>query len=210
MKVPCATRAGPVDLADVDQVAETVFSAEMVASGLASIFRYGGYAGRPWSVAAHSVIVSRLCETPAAQAWGLLHDAHEIILGDTTTPAARLVEHIVGDNGFGERRHQAAWVLDQAVAIRWGLADTLSPHVLAEVRRADVLAGIAERLLQFAEPIVSNEEAAEGREALYLIHNSGLRWTYEGAFDAKGAWLREAHTLAHLGALTLPGPRRAR
>jgi hypothetical protein len=54
--------------------------------------RYVGHTHEPWSVAAHSVAVARTIEAvtgdAAAAAAGLLHDAHEAVIGDIPTPAA--------------------------------------------------------------------------------------------------------------------------
>lgn len=58
-----------------------------IAHSLARISRYAGCtSGHPYSVAQHSVLVSRLCPDPR---WGLLHDGHEMIMQDVSSPLKR-------------------------------------------------------------------------------------------------------------------------
>lgn len=71
---PTAMAAADIDIRDI-------------AHALAMKCRYSGHCPGFYSVAQHSVIVSRLCEkNPLA---GLLHDAHEAYLADIATPVKR-------------------------------------------------------------------------------------------------------------------------
>jgi hypothetical protein len=87
---------------------------EDVAHGLAHQCRFGGHASRFYSVAEHSVHVSRLC-LPEDALWGLLHDASEAYLDDPPRPLKQLPEFAVYREA--ERR------LQRAVAVRFGLSE---------------------------------------------------------------------------------------
>lgn len=56
-----------------------------IAHGLANICRYNGQVKEFFSVAQHSIFVSKLVK-PKNALWGLLHDASEAYLGDLTYP----------------------------------------------------------------------------------------------------------------------------
>ncbi len=57
-----------------------------IAHALALTNRFTGHTPMPYSVAQHSVYVSRHCDTKDAL-WGLLHDAPEAYLADLSRPA---------------------------------------------------------------------------------------------------------------------------
>ena len=74
-----------------------------IAASLSRICRYTGQLPNPdihYSVAQHSVLVSRLCP-PALAVWGLMHDSAEAYIGDVSSPLKsllqdyRLIEHKV-------------------------------------------------------------------------------------------------------------------
>lgn len=75
------TRSGVLCLPDN----ATAPSLEDLALGLAAQPRFSGQALRPWNVAQHSLVVSKLMEAldPSLVFDALLHDAAEAILGDT-------------------------------------------------------------------------------------------------------------------------------
>ena len=64
---------------------------EDVAHHLACVARFTGATPAPYSVAQHSVLVSRKCEgwQPGTGLWGLLHDAGEAYLGELIRPIKR-------------------------------------------------------------------------------------------------------------------------
>lgn len=84
---------------------------EDIAAALAWLTRWAGQAGA-YSVAQHSVLVSRTCAPDAAR-WGLLHDGAEAYLGDVPAPVKAL-PHLAG-----YRTLEAMW--QRTVYHRFGL-----------------------------------------------------------------------------------------
>ena len=101
-----------------------------IAHALAQICRFTGHTRRFYSVAQHSVLVSRIVPPEHALA-GLIHDAHEAYVGDVATP---LKDHLPGYREVEAR----AW---SAVATRFGLNPVLPPCV----KQADIIALATER-----------------------------------------------------------------
>lgn len=99
-----------------------------IAHGLAHLCRFDGQCEHFYSVAQHSVLVSRLCEMHAD--WALFHDAHEAYLGDVSSPLKALL-------GPEYRRLSEKW--DIAIAARFGLR-----RAMKSVKRADTIAMLAE------------------------------------------------------------------
>lgn len=85
-----------VDLFNPDP--ETILI-EDIAHALAHSCRYGGHSKDFYSVAQHSVFVSRLC-MPENALWGLLHDAAEAYLTDIPAP---LKQHLPDYRSFEHR-----------------------------------------------------------------------------------------------------------
>ena len=67
-----------------------------IAGGLAKINRFAGATRVPYSVAQHSVLVSKIVKRLGGglsdQLDGLLHDAHEIALSDIPSPVKQMVD----------------------------------------------------------------------------------------------------------------------
>lgn len=87
--------------AQIDLLAATskLIRVSDISEGLAKLNRWTGATSWPLSVAEHSVLVGAhmaKVQGPLAGLYGLLHDAHEYLIGDLTEPTARALEHVVG------------------------------------------------------------------------------------------------------------------
>lgn len=112
-----------------------------VAFHLAHINRYSGAAGR-YSVAQHSCLVADLMPRQW-RAYGLLHDAHEYVITDITTPVAEALQQITA--GPAQAIRELKWRIDQAIHAAAGLPWPIPLEVKNAVEQADVTALITER-----------------------------------------------------------------
>jgi uncharacterized protein len=95
-----------------------------IAHALSMLCRFTGHVREFYSVAEHSVRVSRLCD-PADALWGLLHDSSEAYLADMNSPLKRTPEM---SRYRTAERHVMAAVIE-----RFGLG----PHEPPSVKTAD-------------------------------------------------------------------------
>lgn len=103
-----------------------------IAHALSLLCRFGGHCSTFYSVAEHSVHVSRVVP-PADALWGLLHDASEAYIVDLPAPLKRLPE-------LGRAYREIEGRIQWAVCRRFGL----SPEEPASVRTADTAVLMAE------------------------------------------------------------------
>ena len=103
----------------VDPRPDEVFI-EDIAHGISLANRFAGQCRSAYSVAQHSVLVSRFCDQKDAL-WGLLHDASEAYIGDITRPLKR--SGLLGGYLDAESK------LMQAVTFRFGLQPQMPPSV---------------------------------------------------------------------------------
>jgi hypothetical protein len=106
------------------------FTIEDIAHGLANICRYSGQCSRFYSVAEHSLLVSRMTRGHELEA--LLHDAAEAFLGDITRPLKQLLPEY--------KRIEAE--VETAILSRFGIDGPLDPAV----KDADLRVLAAEQL----------------------------------------------------------------
>lgn len=138
-RIEAATLTGLVDL--LDPKPETITLAAM-AHGLGKLDRWAGALEVPFFVAQHSLLVDEifLRIAPGLSAWSLYalkHDAHEYLLGDIITPAAKLFAAY--DHGFARRLDGLKARLDRAIEARFGLPPAPMP-VHAAIAEADAIA----------------------------------------------------------------------
>lgn len=110
---------------------------EDIAHSLAHQCRFAGHTREFYSVAQHSVLVSRLC-SPANRLAGLLHDSTEAYTQDIIKPLKRQLA--------GYKELEDAWAVCIGLTFGVELLD-LAP----EIHRADLLALVAERRDLMAE-----------------------------------------------------------
>jgi len=97
-----------------------------IAHALSNVCRFAGHCSQFYSVAQHSVIVSKVVSKENAR-WGLLHDAAEAYIGDIARP----IKHIKGMTGYRKLEREILKV----VADRFGL----EPKIPNEVKEYDDL-----------------------------------------------------------------------
>lgn len=115
----------------LDPRAEEIFIDD-VAHSLSNLCRYNGHSSMFYSVAEHSVLVSRVLEGTGLELVGLLHDATEAYVADVPRPLKRMLV------GYADIE-DGVW---KAVAERFGLPAEMP----AEVHTADNAVLLAEKI----------------------------------------------------------------
>jgi len=117
-------------LIDLSQFSHEDVRLPDISHALSLLNRFTGHSKVPYSVAQHSVMVSRIC-LPEHAMWGLLHDASEAYLGDIATP----LKTMLPDYAVLEEKFQRA--IAKAFHLSWPIPE--------EVKRADKRALMAEK-----------------------------------------------------------------
>lgn len=116
---------------DLIEPSKNEFTVEDVAHALSNICRYCGHVSEFYSVAQHSVMVSKLVE-PQYALIGLLHDASEAFVGDVAKP----LKELLPDYKQVEAR------IEEFVLSRFGI----DPHnIPASIKTADIIALVTEQ-----------------------------------------------------------------
>jgi hypothetical protein len=115
---------------DLVNFSETDVRLADISHALSMINRFTGHTKYPYSVAQHSVLVSRLVDERFAL-WGLLHDASEAYLNDLSTP----LKSLCGEYMALEDHYM------RTIAKKFGLKWPM-PH---EVKEADLRVLMAEK-----------------------------------------------------------------
>lgn len=200
-----ATRSGQmIALADPqpDQI-----SAEDVAYHLSRVNRFAG--GVDYNVADHSLRVEAVMEGLGGNAvlrlYALLHDAHEMVYGDTPAPAKQAIICALHTHLHDSRAEaaftSAAAALDRAIFVRFGLLPTMPPSFAELVHQADrTLLATEKRDLNapwvaqdwgplprpLADRIVPR--SPEESRALFLQRITDLEGPARAELDARARW----------------------
>ncbi|PZO64583.1 MAG: hypothetical protein DI498_10870 [Paracoccus denitrificans] len=166
---------------------------------LARLNRFSGRTSETWSVAAHSVLVERLCP-PELGPWALLHDAHETFLGDVTSPAVDFIARVGRVPQLHDGIAMAKGRLDRAIGAAWGVAVR---SVNGSLRRADRIALQAEAIMFLdAQPVLFEPNDDEDIDrAITLLREMPLGRGWRTDCDL---WIARVEHYSHLGWMTPP------
>ena len=101
-----------------------------ISHALSLLNRFTGHSKAPYSVAQHSVLVSRLTHEDNAL-WGLLHDASEAYLGDVATPLKNMLP------GYRDLEERVQRTIARVFHLPWPMP--------ADVKTADLRALMGEK-----------------------------------------------------------------
>ena len=110
-----------------------------IAHALSNLCRFTGHVRSFYSVAQHSVLVSKVVEGTGLEMWGLLHDSAEAYLNDTARP----LKH---DPYFGQAirgaNNRAGKVIADVFGLDWPEPDRIkeADRILLATERRDLMA----------------------------------------------------------------------
>lgn len=162
-----------------------------IAHSLAQINRYTGHAARPNSVAEHSLLVAEIMERdlgvtdPEALLLGLLHDAHEIVTNDMSSPSKGYV--------LGWRPWEDEW--QAALHAVFGLRQAQFEYA-PTVKAADLIARATEQRDLFPPP--HERTAVPAATWTNLRSRDGMDWKdWRNAFIDRHDELQYARNMQH-------------
>lgn len=124
-------------LIDVLNVEAADISFLDIAHSLSNIQRFNGGATRSLSVARHSLNVSNIVledtGSRVSALYGLLHDAHEYITGDITTPIKAAIKKLSNGDPLGVLQNS----IDRAIFSAANLPDIMDARIHHAVKIAD-------------------------------------------------------------------------
>jgi len=154
------TRSGRVF--DLLEPTPAMIDFDEIAESLAKICRFGGHTALHWSVAQHSVLCAREA-SPRAAPYALLHDAHEAMIGDLTTPF----------------KNALFWVLAGLPATSTGMPATSTEVAAPDRDKAlDLLRDIRQRFASF-----------EHRHLAAIHSAAGLSWPAPRPIAEEVRWI---------------------
>lgn len=130
----------------VDPLRPREVSIEVIASALSKICRFGGHCNYFYSVAEHSIRCCDLAylmypDRPIFGRFALLHDIHEVFIGDVTRPMQQYLCRLYEEPHYGmfPVRHETFASLDQRVGRHVRKQFSLDGDLPDEVREIDDL-----------------------------------------------------------------------
>lgn len=182
---------------DLDDPRPEQLCLHSMAVALGRINRFGGHTKQPWSVLQHSYVVRNLTCCRAgyrdsdSELWALLHDAHEAMIGDITTPVTLALEEECPGAASAIRRLKEQ--LDRSIIRTLGLPDEFpDEQVRATIKENDLIALELERrrfLCESERPWSHVLPASFQDDGLFVIDPSPVDAT---------TWLHDIHCLAKI------------
>lgn len=174
-------------IANLRKLTSEDMTLEVIANSLSKINRFSGHTKRPYSVAAHSVLVSKLVP-PELALHGLLHDAAEAYVGDVTSPVKAWMRALDGTS-YDCVEAAVSCQLAAHYGLRW------DSRAIEIVHAADMRALILEQMaLQGVEP----REHVTADECSLVLR--AANWDHEAAkaaFMARFASCALAHAVEY-------------
>lgn len=196
MTIPFWTERGTIDLA---ALRPQDLTAEILGNAMAKINRFGGRTPEPWSVAAHAVLVERLCPAELGP-WALLHDASTAFLGEMMSPALELVCRAGTRSAVEHAVRNARDRLDRTIGTAWGVVVRSRSKQLLEADRIAVQAEALVLLGTRPEFLPADKEDDFDRAVSWIRDH----WPRRDWRDAAESWRACVGQYASVGMLTLP------